>query len=230
MAKKSQAETAYSEIKQRIMDKRIVPGQPVFEVELARTLSMGRTPVREAIKRLAAEGHFEVIKGKGTFLRSMTVEQLINCYELSEGLEGMLAFHLAQRRKEGDLADETLDRLEALLDRLDEAAAAEGMLLWVDIDTEFHSALHAACTNPFLRESLDRLQTHFDSVSLFMIPMYFHHDKEKANTEHRDMVRYIREGKPVKARDAAQQQRLRIRKFMIDLTRRNARPARHSSG
>ncbi len=217
MAKNSHSETAYAAIKQRIMDKRIVPGQLIFETELAKSLNMSRTPVREAIKRLEAEGLFEVTKGKGTVLRSMTIELLINCYELSEGLEGMLAFHLAQRKKDNALDPAVLDELDQLIDQMDQVAMDNNIPLWVELDTTFHNTMHQACTNPFLLDNLERLQTHFNSVSLFVAPMYFNNDKDIASAEHRKMVRYIREGKPVKAREAAQQQRMRIRNFMINL-------------
>lgn len=220
MVRKSQAERAYIAIKQQIIDKKIAIGQPILETELAKGFHMSRTPVREAIKRLTAEGHLETIKGKGTYLRAMTPDQIINCYELSEGLEGMLAFHLAERCKEGNLDDKGLDKLDDLIAKMDKAGADDDIPLWIDLDTSFHSDLHRLCDNPFLLESLDRLQTHFDSVSLFAVPLYHRDTKDIANSEHRDMVRYIREGNPVKARVAAQNQRLRIRTILKKLTRR----------
>ncbi len=219
--KNSRAETAYRKIRQRILDRRILPGQAVFETDLARDFNMSRTPVREALRRLEAEGHFEIVKRKGAFLRALTIEQLIKCYEVSEGLEGMLAFHLAERAGRGRLDKSFFRDTDALVVRMDAATAADDVCRWIEADTEFHLAMHRACDNPFLREFLERLQSHFDSVSLLVIPMYIQKNMESANDEHRAMIRHIRAGDGRRAREVAQLQRKRIRGFMERLRPRS---------
>lgn len=219
MAKQSQAETAYRTIKQRIMKRQIKHGQPVLETELAADLNMSRTPVREALKRLEAEGHFEIISRKGAFLKSLTMDELVQCYEVSEGLEGMLAFHLAERNKAGMLSKRFFSAADDLVARMDKAYQANNITRWVDIDTEFHQHLHKECDNPFLVDFLERLQHQFDSVSLFILPFYFN-DMVQANSEHRDMIKHIRNSDPIKARDVAQKQRLRLRRMMEALSQR----------
>jgi DNA-binding GntR family transcriptional regulator len=212
--KSSRAEIAYKKIKQQILDRKIQPGQAVFETDLARDFKMSRTPVREALRRLETEGHFEIVKRKGAFLRTLTLEQLIKCYEVSEGLEGMLAFHLAERIANGLPADDFLKEMDELIARMDEADGDDDIYRWIEADTDFHIRMHKACDNPFLLEFLERLQTYFDSVSLLIIPMYIQKNKKAANNEHRDMINYIRAGNSPKAREVAQLQRVRVRRFM----------------
>ena len=219
MVKQSQSEIAYRTIKQRIMKRQIKHGQPVLETELAADLNMSRTPVREALKRLESEGHFEIVSRKGAFLKSLTMDELVKCYEVSEGLEGMLAFHLAERNKTGRLDRKFLAALEDHIARMDKACKANNITRWVDIDTEFHQRMHQECDNPFLVDVLERLQHQFDSVSLLILPVYFT-DMVQANNEHRDMVKHIGKGDAVKARDVAQKQRLRLRKMLETVAQR----------
>lgn len=212
--KNSRAETAYHKIRQQILDRKILPGRAVFETDLAREFRMSRTPIREALKRLEAEGHFEIVKRKGAFLRALTIEQLIKCYEVSEGLEGMLAFHLAERAARGRLDGGFFRSMDDLIVRMDGADRDGDIYRWIETDTEFHIRLHKACDNPFLLEFLERLHSHFNSVSLLVIPMYIQENRKTANDEHRDMIRHIRAGNGPGAREAAQRQRMRIRDFM----------------
>jgi hypothetical protein len=85
---------------------------------------------------------------------------------------------------------------------------------WIEADTRFHIRMHNACDNPFLLEFLERLQRHFDSVSLLIVPAYIQKNKKAANDEHRDMIRHIGAGDGPRAREVARLQRTRVRGFM----------------
>jgi len=91
------AERAYAAIRQWIIEFELKPEQRVNELKLAEALSLSRTPVREALNRLASEGFLVFAPNRGFFCRSLDVADLIAVYELRSILERG-SFELACRR------------------------------------------------------------------------------------------------------------------------------------
>lgn len=221
----SQTQTAYTMIKDRLIKKQFPPGKPLLETELAESLGMSRTPVHEALRRLEIEGYIDIVGRKGAFVKYLSIPELIKCYEVSEGLEGMVGFIVADLYSQGRIPKAQLKELDKLLDQMDEEAIQNNPVQWVDIDTRFHDTLHELCENQFLLEAITHLKNHFNYVSIYITPFYI--DKRVANREHRDLIRHIRNGDAVAAREVAQRQRRRIRNQLVevvnvDVTRANA--------
>jgi DNA-binding GntR family transcriptional regulator len=112
-------------IRQAIIDGRLNPGQRLKEEELARELGISRTPVREALLMLQAEGLVDATPNRGATVHSYSAEDLDDLYKLRAELEGY-----ATRRAAAKLADETIaglrescERFEGILD--DEAELGE---------------------------------------------------------------------------------------------------------
>src|SRR5689334_13392672 len=85
------ASAPHDKLKQLILDGEFPVGQPLVERTLADRLGVSRTPVREAIFRLEREGLVQVIEGKGAFVASYTIDDLIEIYQIREGLEPLAA-------------------------------------------------------------------------------------------------------------------------------------------
>src|SRR5437879_11262961 len=81
----------YDRLKQLILEGELAPGEPLVERTLADRLSVSRTPVREAIFRLEREGLVEAVDGKGAFVASYAIDDLIEIYQIREGLEPLAA-------------------------------------------------------------------------------------------------------------------------------------------
>ena len=92
-----ECETAYDQIRALILSRRLEPGAAVSERGLSEQLALGRTPVREAVRRLAQEGLLEVAPARGTFVRQLTMQDLREIHEVRLGLEGIAAVLAAQR-------------------------------------------------------------------------------------------------------------------------------------
>ena len=75
------SETAYGKIKDLIVSIQIGPGEQIDEAQMADTLSIGRTPIREALFRLAAEKLVEVVRGRGFFVRDITLRDTRDLFE-----------------------------------------------------------------------------------------------------------------------------------------------------
>src|SRR4029079_3693599 len=111
------ADRAYAALRDRIVALRIAPGAPIHEDALGRELDMGRTPVREAIKRLALENLVTVFPRRGTFASEINITDLAHISDVRPQLEGHPAYPAAQR-----LTSAGREELEALLVRIDESA------------------------------------------------------------------------------------------------------------
>ena len=146
------AERAYHELRDRIVTLRLRPGTMLREDELMRELAIGRTPLREAVKRLALENLVAVQPRRGTFVTGVEAADIVHITEVRAELEGYAA-ELAALRMDG----ETRALAEALRDDLEELAADQDGLM--RFDERIHRFIWDASGNPYLVETLERYFT-----------------------------------------------------------------------
>jgi DNA-binding GntR family transcriptional regulator len=91
------ADRAYAEMRDRIVTLRIPPGSPIDEDALGKELAMGRTPVREAIKRLSLENLVTVFPRRGTFASEINITDLAHIADVRVQLEAHAAYRAAER-------------------------------------------------------------------------------------------------------------------------------------
>src|ERR671932_2653405 len=91
------ADRAYVELRDQIVSLAIPPGAPINEESLGRELGLGRTPLREAIKRLALENLVAVYPRRGTFVCEINITDLAHISDVRVQLEGHAAYRAAQR-------------------------------------------------------------------------------------------------------------------------------------
>ena len=187
------ADRAYAALRDRIVQLRIPPGAPINEDELGRELDMGRTPVREAIKRLALENLVTVFPRRGTFASEINITDLALISDVRQQLEGHAAYRAAERLTAAGRAE-----LDVLLGRIaapGEAPRDELMAL----DADIHRFVHRASANPYLEETLGRyfnLSLRIWYLVLDRLPHLF-----TRVHEHDALLRAIADGKPARARD-----------------------------
>lgn len=145
------ADRAYLELRDRIVTLGIAPGAPIDEDELGAGLAMGRTPIREAIKRLAHERLVTVFPRRGTFAAEVNMGDLAHISEVRVELEG-LAAALAARRITPAQREE-LRQLHGELVRLSEGDGGRDLMA---LDGSIHGFIYRCAANPFLEESLTR--------------------------------------------------------------------------
>ncbi len=109
-------ERAYQSIRQRIMDGSFPPGSPLREEMLAAEIGVSRTPVRDALRRLLADGLVESTRNYGTFVTEITGDDLHEVYHLRAMLEGYAARRAATRITPEELAElrRLADEMEAI--------------------------------------------------------------------------------------------------------------------
>nr|WP_244651258.1 GntR family transcriptional regulator [Rhizobium sp. CFBP 8762] len=95
------SERAYNTIRKLLVEFKLKPEERINEVQLAKTFGVSRTPIREALNRLASEGFVSLTPNRGFFVRSLSTEGLIDLYELRSIIE-CAAFRLMCERAEDD--------------------------------------------------------------------------------------------------------------------------------
>ena len=131
---------------------RIEPGARLDEQEVAERFGCSRTPVREAFRLLASDRLVELRGRQGAAVRSLSIQSMIEMFQVMGELEGLCA-RLAARR----ITPAQLDGLRAIHARL-EAAGDADVDRFYDINTEFHEAIYEASANAFLAEETRRLR------------------------------------------------------------------------
>jgi DNA-binding GntR family transcriptional regulator len=149
------AERAYEDLRDRIVTLQLPPGTVLREDELMRDLGIGRTPLREAVKRLALEKLVEVQPRRGTFVTAIEAADIQGITEVRAELEGYAAELAAVR-----LDPEARARAEALLSEIEalDGAGDQGQLM--RMDERIHRFIWDAAHNPYLTQTLERYFTH----------------------------------------------------------------------
>ena len=140
------SDQAYDAIRDKIVSLEIPPGAPIEEEQLAAELAVGRTPVREAIKRLAYGRLVVVYPRSGSYAADLDLADLEAICDMRERLEG-----LAAERAATEARYEERQELQSLLD--DVVACTDPAQL-LDLDALVHRAIHRMAHNPYLLDSL----------------------------------------------------------------------------
>jgi DNA-binding GntR family transcriptional regulator len=148
------AERAYHDLRDRIVTLRLPPGTVLREDALMRELGIGRTPLREAVKRLALENLVAVQPRRGTFVSPVEASDIVHITEVRAELEGYAAELAALR-----MSAETRVFAEELLDELDHLTQAQDQEGLIQFDERIHRFTWEASGNPYLIDTLERYFT-----------------------------------------------------------------------
>jgi len=187
------ADRAYNDLRDRIVTLRIAPGAPIDEDVLGGELGIGRTPVREAIKRLALENLVTVFPRRGTFASEINITDLADISDVRMQMEGHAAYRAAERITPAQRAE--LQELLVELDRSRGSADTEALMA---LDTRVHRFIHRCAGNPYLEESLGR----YFNLSLriwYLVLDRLPHLLARVH-EHDDLLRAIADGDATGAR------------------------------
>lgn len=145
-----QGQSAYRRLLDDIRSGALLPGARLRETELAERLGISRTPVREAIRQLEADGLVAHLPRQGASIRSLDHGEVVELYEMRAVLEGTAARLAARAASEVELAE-----LAALNAELAEAPAGPQAR---ELNRQFHRTLIDAARNRFLLKSMSALQ------------------------------------------------------------------------
>ncbi|MDB5931158.1 MAG: GntR family transcriptional regulator [Polaromonas sp.] len=132
-------------LRQMLVENRITPGAKLNERELSEVLKVSRTPLREAIKMLAAEGLVELLPNRGAIAVELDEADVLNTFEVMAGLEGQSGELAAQR-----ITAAELNEIRALHFEMLAAYTRRDLPGYYRFNSAIHSAINAAAKNPVL--------------------------------------------------------------------------------
>ena len=183
----SLADRAYFRIRELIVTLELPPGSVIDERALVEQLGVGRTPIRQALRRLAKERLVDVYARRGTLVAPVNVRDLAALAELRRELESFAARLAAERLTAEDRAD-----LERLLEELRHAEADERAL--IELDQRIHRRIHQAAHNDFLATALD--ESYVLSLRIWLLVLDRVPRLEGAVQEHAELLAAVLAGDP----------------------------------
>ncbi len=176
-------DVAFDEIYRRVISQEYAQGQILREKQLMDELDIGRTPIREALHRLAATGILETHPARAWAVRSISLQNIKAVFEALETME-MGVIDLAMRHLDGRLF---LDEMNAAQKDVEAAILAKDVLALVESNHRFHMGFYAACRNEYLIYGLIRIR--FETKRLAYISYSQNHMQGHSLEAHYDAVR-----------------------------------------
>ena len=179
---------AYQSIRRRILDNIWAPGYQALEQEIALELGMSRTPVREALIRLAKEGLVEVIPRRGMRVLPVSPTDMREIYEILTALESMAAEILATRKP----GDAELKPLITATKAMEKALLKNDLDAWAAADELFHERLIVMAGNKLLS---DAVMSYWDRAHRArMFTLRLREPPVNSTREHMALVDKLRQG------------------------------------
>ncbi|MBO9521328.1 MAG: GntR family transcriptional regulator [Nocardioidaceae bacterium] len=187
---RSLRELACDELRDRIIESELAPGDRLVERDLAEQLDVSRIVVREAIQQLAAEGLVEVLPRRGALVSVLDVDTAKDLFEVRISLESVAAGAAAERRTEADLAG-----FDRLMEQAREATGSGDAKQAAHLNMAFHQAVVDASGNRLLASISRSLSG--QALRLFRIGQDV--DAHGLHHEHVELVAAIRAGDAARA-------------------------------
>jgi len=186
----SNAKDAYGRILKAIITSELKPGEPVAEIQIAERFGFGRTPVREAVKRLENEGFISSSERKKRvyILFPKDIEEIFTLKQAIESIVSAKAATLAGQQDKEDL-ENLLGEIDALKS---EPNTDQFVQKWLDLDVRFHRLLFKMAQNSRAESIIDNLNLQFRRIKLGM--MVLEGRVEKAIHEHSEIGRAVLAG------------------------------------
>jgi DNA-binding GntR family transcriptional regulator len=192
----SLSQQAYYLLRDRIVTLRLPPGTLINERELMDEFGLGRTPIREALRRLADDDLVEVYPRRGIQVGPVDVGHLGAISELRVELEGAAARLAASRANDRDRGE-----VRVLLDALGAVAGDPDERELIGLDQRIHRLVHRAAHNPFLEAALDR--AYVLALRLWFLALHRVPRLEDAVAEHQQLLEAILAGDGARAETIA---------------------------
>jgi DNA-binding GntR family transcriptional regulator len=180
------AEIAYRKIRAMILRSQLRAGEKTSVARLANAIGIGRTPVKEAITRLTAEGLLHVSERSGTFVARLSPEDVQHLFDLRKLYENYAAEAAIER-----VTQEQIDKLDSLLtvleqESLSKPSSERSVVRFIDADVLLHKEIIAAAGNPYLLHHYSLLNLHLQ-VATYLI----RHHSAKAQERHNEHVEIV---------------------------------------
>jgi DNA-binding GntR family transcriptional regulator len=207
----SNTQRAVRELRRMILSGELAAGTDHLESELAATLGMSRTPVREAALMLESRGLLEMRPRKGVRILPVSPEDMGEIYDILTELESLAA----QRAAEAGYDDGDLEQLALSIARMDQAVKDEDLEAWAEADDLFHQELVRLGGNRRVESIVAMMSDQVRrarATTLFIRPL-----PVQSNEDHRAVYQAICDGRAGEARERHRRHRLQAKAVLIGI-------------
>ncbi|WP_397474573.1 GntR family transcriptional regulator [Pusillimonas sp.] len=217
----------YQEVADRLRDMiqkgELEPGQWVDEVSLTASLGISRTPLREALKVLVAEGLLHMKPRRGCFVNELTAQDLEEIFPLMAMLEGRCAYEAATKATDSDLA-----RLEPMHAELQRFAKQGDVNQYYAANVHIHTAIQDLAANRWLSDLIDNLRR---VLSLFRHRSLKHPGRiDESCAEHMAIFQALKARDPAQAEAVTRAHLLNQLDALRELSEQDSPPQSDSNG
>jgi DNA-binding GntR family transcriptional regulator len=180
-------------LREMLVESRIAPGAKLNERELSEVLQVSRTPLREAIKMLAAEGLVELLPNRGAIAVELSEADVLHTFEVMAGLEAQSGELAAERITNAELAEIKAMHYEMLA-----AFTRRDLPAYYRLNSAIHAAINAAAKNPVLSATYRQVNARLQALRFRS-----NQDGDKwsaAVKEHEAMIQALEERNPAAMR------------------------------
>ncbi|WP_254705328.1 GntR family transcriptional regulator [Ruegeria sp. THAF33] len=207
----SNTQRAVRDLRRMILSGELAAGTDHLESELAETLGMSRTPIREAALMLESKGLLEMRPRKGVRILPVSSDDMREIYDILTELESLAA----QRAAEAGYSDDELSVLAGSIAKMDQAIDAEDLEAWAEADELFHQELVRLGGNKRVEAIVAMMSDQVRrarATTLFIRPL-----PVKSNEDHRVVFQAISEGRPDVARERHREHRLQAKTMLCGI-------------
>jgi DNA-binding GntR family transcriptional regulator len=172
LPQRTMTEQVMARLRDMILSGELAPGSRLDQNDLARRFGVSLVPLREALARLQSSGLVRIVPHRGVFVESLSVEELLDIYQVREALEELAARLAAPRLSAADLA--TLDRLKI---EMEQTAKIDDFDAFLDLHRDFHFTIYRAAGRRHLLQLLTQLwdlSARYRRFQLYAFPERMH--------------------------------------------------------
>ncbi|SMG25429.1 GntR family transcriptional regulator [Dethiosulfovibrio salsuginis] len=175
----------YHQLRNQIITKKLRAGQRLPEITLAKQLEVSRTPVREALRRLANEGMVQLIPNGGARLLAPTKEEIVGTYEVRDYLE-----RLAVKKAASRITPLQICRLEEQIELEEKSFQERDLESYLEVNNSFHRIIAEASGNIILADYIDNVLSR-TYVFLVFYETFFDFQTNPSLDEHRAILKAL---------------------------------------
>lgn len=202
-------EIIYNKLREDIVYCRVKPGVRLIEEDLAKSLNISKTPLREALSQLHTEGFVEYIPNKGVRVANLSVKEVHEMYSIRAVLEGYAASLAA---KLIDIDD--INKLNSLQDQLEKNGRNKNFAGWLENNTKFHFYIAELSRNQNLFNTIAQLQRRVFRYGYLAITIPGHIEKYIAT--HKKIIEALSEKNSVNADRTMKKHLIDVREILAD--------------
>lgn len=216
------ADFVYAELRSSIISKQLKPGARLPEITVARQLKVSRTPVRDALRRLAAEGLVTITPNHGAKVTLPTAREANGAYDVRLQLELMSVAEASERPADKKIAA----RISRIITNERRAMAREDAEALMDLDNAFHKTIAECSENPVLIEYIENILLKTNVYTLFFSSF----DQEPENISQHEKILGAIQAKDGALAETLMKNHLRLARSMLTIPEEPPVPQKRKRG